>query len=192
MVALVDHTATARAQRLTRCWSSSRAASAIAPSRRRCGPTRRGSSATASASRCKRCWHASPNRSPTNPSSTSSPRPCSAELVWRRLRAVMSERRGILILDGTSFPEAWARLGRHDAAVLWGVGQDCQLPSRHDGGALDRAARLVCGRDVVSARPVADAGAPAAGADPGRRALPGEVAACAHAGPASPGRRLSN
>ncbi len=31
--------------------------------------------------------------------------PWSAERVWRRLRAVMPERRGILILDGTSFPK---------------------------------------------------------------------------------------
>ena len=31
--------------------------------------------------------------------------PWDAERVWRRLRAVMPERRGVLILDGTSFPK---------------------------------------------------------------------------------------
>ncbi len=31
--------------------------------------------------------------------------PWEAERVWRRLRAVLPERRGVLILDGTSFPK---------------------------------------------------------------------------------------
>jgi SRSO17 transposase len=39
--------------------------------------------------------------------------PWSAERVWRQLRAVMPERRGILILDGTSFPKQ----GRRSVAV---------------------------------------------------------------------------
>ena len=116
--------------------------------------------------------------------------PWDADRVWRRLRAVIPERRGMLILDGTSFPKQGPDSVGAARQYLWGAGQDCQLPSRHDGGAVDRAARLVSGRDVVSARRVADAGAPAAGADSGRRPLPREVAACAHPAPASPRGRL--
>ena len=39
--------------------------------------------------------------------------PWSAERVWRQLRAVIPERRGVLILDGTSFPKQ----GRRSVAV---------------------------------------------------------------------------
>jgi SRSO17 transposase len=39
--------------------------------------------------------------------------PWSADRVWRQLRAGIPERRGILILDGTSFPKQ----GRHSVAV---------------------------------------------------------------------------
>jgi SRSO17 transposase len=31
--------------------------------------------------------------------------PCAAEDVWRRLRATIPDREGVLILDGTSFPK---------------------------------------------------------------------------------------
>jgi SRSO17 transposase len=34
--------------------------------------------------------------------------PWSAERVWRQLRTVIPERRGVLILDGTSFPKTCA------------------------------------------------------------------------------------
>ena len=44
--------------------------------------------------------------------------PWSAERVWRQLRAVIPERTGVLILDGTSFPEAGPALGRRRAPVL--------------------------------------------------------------------------
>ncbi len=37
--------------------------------------------------------------------------------MWTRLRAVVPERTGVLILDGTSFPEAGHGLGRRRAAV---------------------------------------------------------------------------
>jgi SRSO17 transposase len=51
--------------------------------------------------------------------------PWDAEGVWRRLRAVLPERRGILILDETSFPKqgplspcfAWATATR--TTSLW-------------------------------------------------------------------------
>ena len=39
--------------------------------------------------------------------------PWSAERVWRQLRAVIPERTGMLILDGTSFPKQ----GRRSVAV---------------------------------------------------------------------------
>ncbi|HSL69555.1 MAG TPA: IS701 family transposase [Longimicrobiales bacterium] len=39
--------------------------------------------------------------------------PWDAEVVWRRLRAVIPERRGVLILDGTSFPKQ----GPHSVGV---------------------------------------------------------------------------
>src|SRR5687768_18156294 len=39
--------------------------------------------------------------------------PWDAERVWRRLRAVIPERRGVLILDGTSFPKQ----GPHSVGV---------------------------------------------------------------------------
>src|SRR5437764_3837821 len=39
--------------------------------------------------------------------------PWDADRVWRRLRAVIPERRGILILDGTSFPKQ----GPHSVGV---------------------------------------------------------------------------
>ena len=39
--------------------------------------------------------------------------PWSADRVWRQLRTVIPERRGVLILDGTSFPKQ----GRRSVAV---------------------------------------------------------------------------
>ena len=39
--------------------------------------------------------------------------PWSADRVWQRLRAVLPERAGVLIIDGTSFPKQ----GRHSVGV---------------------------------------------------------------------------
>jgi SRSO17 transposase len=39
--------------------------------------------------------------------------PWSAERVWRQLRAIIPERSGVLVLDGTSFPKQ----GRRSVAV---------------------------------------------------------------------------
>ena len=93
--------------------------------------------------------------------------PWSAERVWRQLRAAIPERSGVLILDGTSFPEAGPTLGRGGAPVLRHAGQDRQLPSRRDRRAVDGRARLDAGRRAVSARGVADARGAAARADSG-------------------------
>jgi SRSO17 transposase len=52
--------------------------------------------------------------------------PWQADTVWMRLRAVVPERRGVLILDGTSFPKQGtasvgvAPCGRGRAPGCWG------------------------------------------------------------------------
>ena len=74
--------------------------------------------------------------------------------------------RGVLILDGTSFPKQGPQSVARGAAVLRHARQDRQLPSGRDGGALDRRARVDAGRGLVSARRVADARGAAAGRIP--------------------------
>ena len=49
--------------------------------------------------------------------------PWSAERVWRQLRAVIPERTGVLILDGTSFPKQ----GRRSVAVARQTAAPCAL-----------------------------------------------------------------
>lgn len=45
--------------------------------------------------------------------------PWDADRVWRRLRAVIPERRGVLILDGTSFPKQGRQMARIPASVAF-------------------------------------------------------------------------
>ena len=102
--------------------------------------------------------------------------PWDAERVWRRLRAIIPERRGILILDGTSFPKQ----GPHSVGVArqycgaLGKIANCQVATTVALWTGVRAWFL--GRDAVSARHVADRRA----ADSGRgfrpRSLSGEMA----------------
>ena len=107
--------------------------------------------------------------------------PWSADVVWRQLRATIPDREGVLILDGTSFPKQGASsvgVARQD---LRRTGQDCQLPNRGDGGAVDRRTRVDAGRDALSARRVAHDGAAPPRPDPRSRAGTTEMAAGAHA-----------
>ena len=83
--------------------------------------------------------------------------PWSAERVWRQLRAVIPERTGVLILDGTSFPKQGRRSVGVARQYCGTLGQGRQLPSRGDRGAVDGRARVDAGRRLVSARGVADA-----------------------------------
>ena len=103
--------------------------------------------------------------------------PWSAERVWRRLRQVIPEREGVLILDGTSFPKQ----GPHSVGVarqyLRQLGQSRQLPGRGDHRPVDRYARMDAECRDVSPRGVADVGGPTACANSTHRALPGKVAA---------------
>ena len=105
--------------------------------------------------------------------------PWDADRVWRRLRAVVPERRGVLILDGTSFPKQ----GPHSVGVarqyLWRAGQDCQLPSGGDRRAVDGRARVVSRRPLYLPDDVADARPRAARADSGLGRLSREMAPAA-------------
>ena len=67
--------------------------------------------------------------------------------VWRRLLAVLPERRGVLILDDTGFSkQARTRSGcRGNTPARW---QDWELPSRRDGGAVDRCTRVAGGAEL--------------------------------------------
>lgn len=113
--------------------------------------------------------------------------PWEADRVWRRLRALIPERRGALILDGTSFPKQGPHSVGAARQYLRGAGQDCQLPSGHHRRALDRRAGVVSRRDAVSARGVADARPSRGGADSGPCAVSREMAARPHL--AAPGAR---
>ncbi len=113
--------------------------------------------------------------------------PWSAERVWRQLRATIPERRGVLILDGTSFPKQ----GRRSVAVArqycgtLGKIANCQVAVT---AALWTGVRawMVGAALYVPEEWLTPGGAPA-GPDSRDGALPGEMAVGAHA--AAPGAR---
>jgi SRSO17 transposase len=66
--------------------------------------------------------------------------PWDAETVWKRLRAHVPERTGVLILDGTSFPkQGTASVGV--ARPYSGARQGGELSDGRDGRVVDRSAR---------------------------------------------------
>ena len=102
-------------------------------------------------------------------------------------RAWCRSARGVLILDGTSFPETGHGLGRGRAAVLRRARQDRELPDGGHRRAVDGHAGVAAGRDVVSARGMADAAPARAGPDSRDRAIRAEMATGLDA--AAPGAR---
>ncbi len=114
--------------------------------------------------------------------------PWDADRIWRRVRQVIPERRGVLILDGTSFPKHGTQSVGTARQDLWGLGEDRQLPSRDHGGALDRRTGLVPGRDLVSPRRVAHARRTTTRTDSGRGHVSRKMAARAHPVASSTGR----
>ena len=90
--------------------------------------------------------------------------PWSADRVWRHLRTMLPERRGMLILDGTSFPKTGRRsvaVARRSCGTLGKVA-NCQVAVT---AALWTGVRLDARGRVVSARRVADARSAAARED---------------------------
>ncbi len=107
-----------------------------------------------------------------------------ADRIWRRLLEVLPERRGVLIIDGTSFPKQGTHSVGVGRQVLRRAGQDRELPSRGDGRAVDGGACVDDGRAVVSPETLAQRHRPARGdADSDRRLLPGEMASGADVDP---------
>ena len=78
--------------------------------------------------------------------------PWSAARLWRQLRAVIPERTGVLILDGTSFPKQGRRSVAVARQVLRDAGQSRQLPSGRHRRAVDGRAGVDAGRGAVRAR----------------------------------------
>src|SRR6266849_8577376 len=82
------------------------------------------------------------------------------------------------------FSQTGHPFGRRGASVLRRAGQDRELPSRGDGRALDRGARVGDRRAVVSPETLARRRRSARrGADSGHRRLPGEMASSADVDP---------
>ncbi len=76
--------------------------------------------------------------------------PWDAEAIWKRLREVVPDRTGVLILDGTSFPKqgpASVGVARQD---LWRARQDRELPDGGHGRTVDRATGVAAGRAPVT------------------------------------------
>ena len=99
--------------------------------------------------------------------------------MWRRLRAVIPERRGVAILDGTSFPKQ----GPHSVGVTrqycgaLGKIANCQVATTTRCG---RARAWILGRHVVSAGQLAHPRRAATRADSGQRGVSREMASRAH------------
>src|SRR4051812_39654749 len=81
------------------------------------------------------------------------------------------------------FSETGQTFGRCDAPVLRRLGEDCELPSRGDGCALDGNASVADGRVVVSPEALARGRSARGGANPGHGLVPGEVATGADVDP---------
>ena len=92
--------------------------------------------------------------------------PWDADRIWRRFLEILPERRGVLILDGTSLPKQGQHSGRCGPAVLRRAGEDRQLPSRRHGRALDRYPRVAAGRLAVVAAVLDRGCGPASGGQP--------------------------
>jgi len=107
-----------------------------------------------------------------------------ADRIWRRLLAVLPERRGVLIIDGTSFPKQ----GTHSVGVArqycgaLGKIANCQVAVT---AALWTGARALADRRAaVSPEGVAQRSrSTGGGADSRRDDLPGEMASGAHVDP---------
>ena len=102
--------------------------------------------------------------------------PWDAEALWTRLREVVPERTGVLILDGTSFPkQGTASVGvARQYCGARGKIANCQTAGH--GGVVDGGAGVAAGRDVVSARGMADAAPAGAGPDSRGGAIRAEMA----------------
>ena len=92
--------------------------------------------------------------------------PWEADRVWRRLRAVLPERRGVLILDGTSFPKQGPHVGRRRTPVPVARSARSRIAKSPSTAALWTGVRAWClGAAAVSAGRVADAAGARARAD---------------------------
>ena len=116
--------------------------------------------------------------------------PWDAEVVWRRLRARLPERTGILILDETSFPKSGPHSVGAARQYLRRARQGGELPSRGHRRALGETARVAGGGVALSARDVDErCGATGGGPDSRARRVSGEVAPRPDAGaPGASGR----
>ena len=107
-----------------------------------------------------------------------------ADRIWRRLLEVLPERRGRVDHRRHELSQTGDAVGRRGAPVLWRARQDRQLPSRGDGRALDRRARVADRRAAVSPEGVAQRRRRRAVAQiPTGVGLPGEVASGADVDP---------